>query len=324
MLISKKTSKGIDYLIKVLKEKSRTVTRAIFWKIPHTSTATEIELKIGRYKKKDFNVEELESIHPKSELTLDHEEFLNLIFLLQEHYEPFKAGFKRYIPINDNFDHSSIEHLRALFNNPQKQKILDFVIKNNIIPDDLLLALQGINRKRAIDEFGKMLELNLPEPNWQKWFQANPWVLGTEFVRILDDRHIDTNNISDYLMQAYDGFLDIIEIKRPEGNLKFWSDKKDHDNYIPAVELTKAIIQATKYIHAVELEANSIKFLERIGNVKTIKPRCVLIYGRSNNWNDDQKEAYRLLNTSYHNLTILTYDHVLQRAKRIVGVEGDI
>lgn len=321
MLIVKKTSKGIDYLIKVLKEKSRTVTRAIFWKIPHNSPATEIALKIGRYQKKDFNVEELESNNPKSELTLDNEEFLNLVSLLQEHYEPFKSGIKRYIPITENFDHSSIQHLRALFNNPQKQKLLDFVINNDIIPDDLLLALQGVNRKRAIGEFEKMLKQNLTEPRWQEWFQANPWVLGTEFVRILDDRHIDTKNISDYLMQAYDGFLDIIEIKRPEGTLIFWSDKKDHDNYIPSVELTKAITQATKYIHAVELEANSIKFLERTGNVRTIKPRCVLIYGRSNNWNDDQKEAYRLLNTSYHNLTILTYDHVLERAKRIIGLE---
>lgn len=34
---------------------------------------------------------------------------------------------------------------------------------------------------------------------------------------------------------------------------------------------------------------------------------------------DDQKEAYRILNTAYHNLTILTYDHVLDRAKRILG-----
>ena len=34
-------------------------------------------------------------------------------------------------------------------------------------------------------------------------------------------------------MEAYDGFVDLIEIKRPEGKLKFWADALDHGNYIP-------------------------------------------------------------------------------------------
>jgi hypothetical protein len=108
-------------------------------------------------------------------------------------------------------------------------------------------------------------------------------VLGSEFVKILDEREIDTKNITDYLMEAYDGFLDIIEIKRPEGSLKFWADTQDHGNYIPSSDLIKAITQATKYIYEVEREANDVKFFERVNNIKTIKPRCVLIFGRSNN-----------------------------------------
>jgi hypothetical protein len=90
---------------------------------------------------------------------------------------------------------------------------------------------------------------------------------------------------------------------------------------VPSSDLTKAITQATKYIYEVEREANSVKFLERVGNVKTIKPRCILIFGRSNDWDDKQKEACRILNSSYHNLTIMTYDHVLRRAKRILGID---
>ena len=46
-----------------------------------------------------------------------------------------------------------------------------------------------------------------------------------------------------------------------------------------------------------------------------------MIFGRSNDWNDEQKEAYRILNSSYHNLAIMTYDHVLRRAKRILGID---
>jgi hypothetical protein len=119
-------------------------------------------------------------------------------------------------------------------------------------------------------------------------------------------------------MQAYDGFLDVIEIKRPEGRPTFWADKLDHGNSVPSSDLTKAITQVSRYIYEVEREANSVKFLERVDHVKTIKPRCILIFGRSNNWDSERAESYRILNSSFHNLTILTYDHVLDRARRLL------
>ena len=73
------------------------------------------------------------------------------------------------------------------------------------------------------------------------------------------------------------------------------------------------------YIHEVEREADSHKFFQRVGGVRTIKPRCTLIYGRSGDWTTEQQEAFRILNSSYHNLTIMTFDHVIERAKRILG-----
>jgi hypothetical protein len=136
----------------------------------------------------------------------------------------------------------------------------------------------------------------------------------------LDQRDIDVQNISDFLMEAYDGFLDVVEIKRPEGGLQFWAASLDHGNYVPSTDLTKAITQASRYIYEAEREANSVKFLERVGQIKPVKPRCILIFGRSNKWNNSQIEAYRILNAGFHNITIMTYDHVLGRAKRIVGI----
>ncbi len=123
-------------------------------------------------------------------------------------------------------------------------------------------------------------------------------------------------------MQAYDGLLYIIEIKRPYIKIPFWSENKDHNNYYPSRELIQAITQANNYLYEVERESNSQKFLERVDDVKTIKPRCVLIFGRSNNWNKEQKESFRLLNSSYHSLSIMTYDHVLDRANRIIDIQN--
>lgn len=319
MQIIQKSRQGIDYLITTLKEKPLTLTKAWFWKIPHRSGKEDIHLKVGRYKKRLFG-EELETPTPKSELTLDSDEFETLCKFISENYQPFKDGTKQYIAVDDSFGTESVENLKALFDNPDKEQLLSFIIQKNILPKDLMASLQYQEKLKSVEDFETMLAENLTEHDWQKWFTKNHWVLGSEFVKVIDGRSIDTRNISDYLMQAYDGFLDIIEIKRPEGDLTFWASQQDHGNYVPSMSLSKAISQATKYLYELERESNSQKFYERIGDIKTIKPRCVLIFGRSFDWDNDQKEAYRILNASYHNLTILSYDHVLSRAKRILGL----
>lgn len=322
MKIVKTSKDGLEYLNVILKSKQTVVTKACLWGINHNSPKRDVSLKLGRYKKNALK-EELDLDSPKSELTLNDEEFHNLLTFISENYEPFKQGIKKYIPIDDKLDFKDINAIKAIFENPDKQKLLDFILKNKILPHELILNLHFQSKNKATTEFEGMLSQDLVESKWQSWFKENHWVLGSDFVRIVDERDIDTKNISDYLMQAYDGFLDIVEIKRPDGKLKFWADKMDHENVLPSSDLVKAITQATKYIYEVEREANSIKFSERTGNLRVIKPRCTLIFGRSFDWTEDQRVAYRILNSSYYNLSILTYDHVLDRAKRIIGLNKE-
>jgi len=323
----KKSKKGIDYIpIKILLDKTRVVTKALLEKIPHNTKDDEVCLKIGRYKKittRYGQVQEVESKEPKSELTLNGIELTNLISYLQDNYEPLKEGVSKFISLDDSFSDKNINYLKELFNYSDKNELIELLLKNNVVSNEILLGIEYANRLIAVEEFENMLEKDLREIEWQKWFKKNDWILGSEFVKILDERTIDTKNISDFLMQAYDGFLDIIEIKRPHMDLPFWAKTKDHNNYYPSSELIKAITQSNNYIYEVERESNSQKFIDRVGGIRTIKPRCILIYGRSNDWNNEQKESYRLLNSSYHSLSILTYDQVLERAKRILNISDE-
>jgi hypothetical protein len=312
-----------NYYAATLRDKPRVVTRAVFWSVPHDTKRDDICLKIGRYNKpRLFDEKNVpETLDPKSELTLDDEELRALITLLQERYEPFRQGAKAFIPLERPFGTESAEQIRKLFELPQKKELVEFILNNDVIPHDLEVALKTARRVAAVRQYEDMLGKDLNErDHWQKWFEDNSWVLGTEYVRVLDERRIDAANISDFLMEAYDGFLDIVEIKRPEGGLRFWEPKLDHGNHVPHSDLTKAITQSMAYIFEVEREANSLKFLERVSNTRTVKPRCTLIFGRSHEWTASERQAYRLLNVGYHSLTILTYDHVLERAKRIAGM----
>lgn len=177
-------------------------------------------------------------------------------------------------------------------------------------------AIAG-KRRIAVEEFKRLLGEDANEHQFQPWFEENAWVLGSNCVRILDARRIDVRNIADLLVEAYDGRADLVELKRP--GLSFWDPKKDHDNYVPHGDLVAAITQAQNYQFALEGEIDSNKTRERLSGIPIAKPSSLLIHGRSDNWNDKQFEAQRLLNAGFTNLNVMTYDQVLRRARIIMG-----
>ena len=60
--------------------------------------------------------------------------------------------------------------------------------------------------------------------------------------------------------------------------------------------------------------------MERVDGTKTVKPQCMLVYGRSDDWGEDKMKALRILNAAHHQLHIITYDQLLIRAKQLLGI----
>jgi len=79
-------------------------------------------------------------------------------------------------------------------------------------------------------------------------------------------------------------------------------------------------MQCNRYILQTERKINDLEFNKKIQNTPIVKPRITLIYGRSQYWGEKEKEAYRVLNSSYTNLNIVTYDHLIERARRLIGM----
>lgn len=317
----RRSKRGIEYIATVLKEKKTVVTRAIFWRIPHSTRSHAIGLKLGRYKRSDGG-ESVDVGDPKSELTLDEDECAQLVEFLQRHHAPLQEGATKYLVLDEGVPEVEIETVRRLFSSPDRESLVELLLKHEVLPDDLLHALDRRRKANAVFELEQMLAEDRVEADWQRFFETHDWILGSDFVRILDERSIDTDHIADYLMQAYDGFLDLVEIKRPGGDMKFWAASPHRGHPTPHSDLTSAITQAQRYVYEVEREANSVKTLERLDGVKAVKPRCTLIFGRSNNWSAEQVEAYRILNAGLHSISVLTYDHVLERARRLLDLQA--
>lgn len=318
--VSKAKNGNTEYVAPVmLKSGPKAFSEAKLGKVIHnTPGVQDFTLKIGRYKRHPKRPEITE---PKSELTLNNEEFCKLITYLETNYGPLKLGEGKYLEITQNETLPILKQIQKL-NIPDEEQALE-LIESGLLTDNLQTAINTIKRKKAIKEFEDNLLLDKSESFWQDWFSKNKWFLGSEYLQIIDERHINVDNIADYLMVSFDGFVDIVEIKKP-GIDKLWCDTLDHENYIPTSELTRAIIQCQNYIYEIERQSNSIDFLERVKNKKVIKPRCLLVFGRSNSWNNEQRKAYRILNASLNQITILTYDHLLERIKNIYGEEKAI
>ena len=193
--------------------------------------------------------------------------------------------------------------------------------ESGILTENLSVAIMAAERNRAVSEFEQAISSGYPESYWQDWFSRNKWVLGSEYLNILPERDIDVTDIADYLMRAIDGFLDVVEIKRPD--LPFWTRPDSHGNLCPSSQLTAAITQCLNYLYKIELQSNSVEFMERVEDTKTVKPQCMLVYGRSVDWDDNELKSLRILNAAYHQLHIITYDQLLMRAKLLLGIENE-
>lgn len=310
----KKSKTGQEYVDeKVLSRHKNSDAKALFFRNTHESTGEKIiSLKIAR-RKYNSKTASWKTNTDKS-ITLTSQEIDSLIEYIQEYYEPLTFGLTQYYEADKNAA-SLFEQVSKL--NITDEKIARELIESGLLSNNLSVAIRALERSKSTDEFKQELDNNHDEHFWQKWFSRNKWVLGSDYARILKERDIDANHIADYLIQSIDGFLDIVEIKRPD--LPFWANRTDHNNLCPSSTLIAAITQCLNYLYRIELQSNSAEFIERTNGTRTIKPQCLLVYGRSYNWGDQEKKAFRILNTAYHQLHIITYDQLLLRAQSLTG-----
>lgn len=179
-------------------------------------------------------------------------------------------------------------------------------------------------RSESLAEFKKSMgdESKKERDYWHPFLKQNRWMFGLSFVVLLDESRIDLLNTADYLSESEDGFIDVVEIKHPHFN--FWQKDragvyKRYRKFLqPDEELKGAITQGTNYIFQVEKKFSDPDW-QRSNNCATpVKPNCTIIFGRSNTWAMEEKTAFRLLNDSLHGISIITFDHLFDRASRLL------
>jgi len=196
---------------------------------------------------------------------------------------------------------------------------LDAVVRGELTPAalaNLSAATQQARYKDAAAELRQMInDPQLSENIYQKWFENNSWVLGSEYVRRIPTREIDLHSTADILLVSIDGFVDIFELKKPNEALLLVDPS--HKTYYPARPFAQALAQVMHYLRI--LNENRLR-LEADWEEQVVRPRGILIIGRSKDWLAEQHQGWRNLTASLHNIDVLTYDHVLARMERIISL----
>jgi len=163
--------------------------------------------------------------------------------------------------------------------------------------------------------------------SWQNWIRRNSWIFGARHRTLIEKQKVGFDSIPDYLFPTIDGFLDILEIKRPS-HKAIVEDTSHAGSHIWSAKTNEAIGQVVTYLHEIELHQLSIqqKINEEYpdlfdeSNLSVIKPRAFILIGRSNEWEPKEKRAFRELNYSLHGIEVLTYDDLLTRGQHIVDM----
>lgn len=145
--------------------------------------------------------------------------------------------------------------------------------------------------------------------------QAHRKARKIEYIKKYDARKIALLSEGDLLMESMDGFLDLIELKRPKLKSGIFNYDDSHKSYYPSTDLSKVIGQCLFYLQRMDdYKLN----LEKEHKVKILRPRIKIILGRTNDFNDHQFEALRMLNSDLNHIQIISYDYLLSCGEKII------
>jgi hypothetical protein len=184
--------------------------------------------------------------------------------------------------------------------------------------------VQLLYLKSLVAEFDKRVGEGHDESWWQTYFAKNILFFQDNYIHLLGKMNIIVagTQFPDFAVVTSDGYLDIIEIKKPGTDL-LKEDTSRH-NFYWAADVAKAISQVENYIDNVTKQSEAIRNKLRDDHkieLRIIKPRGIVIAGRASEFAGRPKMAddFRRLNEGLKNVQIIPFDELSQLLKNTIS-----
>lgn len=174
------------------------------------------------------------------------------------------------------------------------------------------------------------------EKDWQKKILSLLLLIFPKYIAVLENVHVKdfysnpgkaSDRYIDLILVDANGSIDIIEVKKPFPNALL-SRNKYRNNHTPRNELAGTIMQAEKYLFHLnkwgsageqEIYRRRKSELPEGINLKITNPKAMILLGRDNDFNAEQRFDFEIIRRKYANmLDIMTYDDLLRRLENII------
>lgn len=176
--------------------------------------------------------------------------------------------------------------------------------------------------RQLAEEFERNVDLGHAEAWWQDYFSRNILYFQSNYITRIEKMNtaVVATKFPDFAVATADGYLDIIEIKRPDTEL-LKEDASRH-NYYWSVEIAKAISQVENYIDGVTRHADAIMSELRDKNIdiRIIRPRGLIFAGKAAALAGNPKmgDDFRRLNLCLKNVEIVPYDEISRNIRNTI------
>jgi hypothetical protein len=191
---------------------------------------------------------------------------------------------------------------------------------------ELKATIEQVTLGQLIEEFEAKLQQKLQEGHWQKFFKANPFILGLAFphpvILLQDQAYVGGTTINgrgesivDFLMaQEFSGNLAVIEIKRPSTPLVELKAYRG-DLHAPHRELAggmaQVLEQKAQLLHNFAVKRSLTPMLT---TTQVSAVNCILVVGTMPR-EPDHVRSFELFRHAAKDVVVVTFDELLAKLK---------
>jgi hypothetical protein len=162
-----------------------------------------------------------------------------------------------------------------------------------------------------LDEYDQLIHMSATsETDVQKFLEVNPWIVGLPYISARGRVEIP-RGILDFVLDRFDGFFDVIELKGPQDPIVLEPAASDlarphsASSYSLGPALAKTLAQAHHYRTLLDQSGG---LGAQYGLADTRQPKVLILLGRTETLSESSKEILRQLNLSLHRVEVIPYD----------------
>jgi len=175
--------------------------------------------------------------------------------------------------------------------------------------------------RSAVASYQQLLEQpDSTETTFQRFIEEHLWLLGLDYVRMRPQHDVPRGSL-DFVLERFDGFHDLLELKSPQDSIIEAPDVADGRPLSASkFRLSSALANALAQIHVYrDLLTSHPELMEsQYGLPHSRDPNVVIVIGRGELLPPHRAVVLRELNRSLHRVEVVPYDQLGHRGTAIL------